>query len=94
MPRVDYFERLVSMVEGFNISICNGDGANIRGDKEIPNTYTYQRMAKNSWTVSEWITARFLPLLAGFTVQVMKADGNVAHGSTLLATVRDSYATD
>jgi hypothetical protein len=56
--------------------------------------YPYDRMAKNSMTVSAWKEQRFYPNYVGLEVDVLDGSGNAVAGNTLLSTARDSYAED
>lgn len=91
MPRVDYIERTIWNIEGFQIAITQ-NGINIRGDKVLPKQYAAMRMSKNAFTVSEW-REKFQSQFPGYDVQVLYADGSIARGNTLLSTVRDTYLT-
>jgi hypothetical protein len=48
-------------------------------------------MAKNNWSITQWKSERFKKEYPGFAVDVLNANGSVAHGRTLLGTVRDTY---
>lgn len=89
MPRVEFIEKTVWDIEGFQIAITQ-NGVNVRGDKVLPKQYSAERMSKNSFTVGEWRT-KFQTQFPGYEVIVYLADGNVARGNMLLSTVRDSY---
>jgi hypothetical protein len=53
--------------------------------------YPYERALKGSNHVKAWRDHRFAKHYPGFEVQVLNASGHVAHGGTLLTTVRDTY---
>jgi len=89
MPRVEFIERTIWNIEGFQVKIMQ-NGADVRGDKFIPVQYTAERMSKNSFTVSEW-KAKFQRQFPGYDVVVLNANGSVARGNVKLSTVRDTY---
>lgn len=71
------------------MTIRHLDGRDVRGDRQQIPTYRYERALKGSANVKHWREARFLPHYPGFLVDVLRADGQAAHGSTLLSTLRD-----
>jgi hypothetical protein len=81
-------------IEGFAVIIRRADGRDMRGDRSGIPIYEFERMARNSITVSAWKEQRFRPKCPGFDVDVLDAFGNPAAGNTLLATVWDSYTDD
>lgn len=89
MPSVEFVEKTVWDIEGFQIAIMQ-NGSNIRGDKKILKQYVAERMSKNNFTVGEW-KAKFQAQFPGFDVNVYLADGRIARGNMLLSTVRDTY---
>jgi hypothetical protein len=54
-------------------------------------SYAFQRKAKDSMTVKQWIDQRFKKLYPGFRVEVLDWYGHVQHGKTQLERVRDSF---
>ncbi|MDR1704812.1 MAG: hypothetical protein LBS19_09050 [Clostridiales bacterium] len=90
MPLVKNFEKKVFDVEGFKIRIMD-NGVNVRGDKEIPNQYSFEKKCPGNQTVFEWRTNRFSKFLAGYDVDVLYSDENIAIGQTTLKTVRETY---
>lgn len=90
MPRIDYIEKTIWKIEGFQIRITQ-NGRNVRGDRVLLKQYTAGKMSKNAFTVGEWIN-KFQSQFPGFDVEVLYADGTVARGNTLLSTVRDTYS--
>ena len=55
--------------------------------------YSFQRMAANNASITEWLTQRVLPSANGAEVEVVNGFGGTPHGRTKLSTVRESYAT-
>lgn len=95
MHTIKQIERQILRREGFNVQFRDRQtGRNVRDDLEGITAYPYARMAKNSWSVSYWKEQRFSRGYPGFDVAVLRADGHVAHGRTLLSTVRDTYLPD
>lgn len=92
MPNVKRVEGQLFRREGFRVQFRDRQTwRNVRDDLEGITAYPYARMAKNSWSVSYWKEQRFSRGYPGFDVAVLRADGHVAHGRTLLSTVRDTY---
>lgn len=89
MPRVDFIERTIWAIEGFQVKIMQG-GNDVRGDKQIPAQYIAERMSKNSFTVNDW-KEKFKRQFPGYDVVVLNGDGTVARGNVKLSTVRDTY---
>jgi hypothetical protein len=92
MATVKQVERSIERVEGFRVQILHGrDGRDVRDDKGGVAQYPYERALKGSANVRAWRDHRFAEHYPGFKVQVLDASGHIAHGATLLTTVRDTY---
>jgi hypothetical protein len=92
MATVKQVERRIEKIEGFRVQILHGrDRRDVRSDKGGVTQYPYERALKGSTHVKAWRDHRFAKHYPGFEVQVLDASGHVAHGGTLLTTVRDSY---
>lgn len=92
MPKIKNVEKRIWEVEGFDVRIMSEDGQlDVRGDKDCPIQYPYERATSDDATVSEWKTNRFKKTFANYEVQVLKADNNPVSGQTKIGTVRDSY---
>jgi hypothetical protein len=89
--RVNNLERRIRGVEGFDVEIIWPDETNVRGDYEGAKSYRWERAARESWTVAEWIRERFHHANPQFDVRVHDADGNPVSGRNTLRTVRDGY---
>ena len=94
MPLVKNVEKRIWDVEQFGVVIKHADGRDMRGDRTGIPMYPYDRMAKNSMTVSTWKEQRFSPCYVGLDVDVLDGAGEPVAGNTLLSSVRDSYAED
>jgi len=95
MATVKQVERRIEKIEGFQVQILHGrDRRDVRGDKSGVTQYPYERALKGSNHVKAWRDHRFAMHYPGFEVQVLNASGYVAHGDTLLTTVRDTYLDD
>lgn len=92
MSTVKRVENQIFQCEGFRAQFRDRQtGRNVRdGLAGIPS-YPYAKMARNRWSISRWKDQRFSQCYPGFDVAVLKDDRRVAHGRTLLATVRDTY---
>lgn len=89
MPRVDFIERTIWNIEGFQVRIMQ-NGQDVRGDKYIPVQYSAEKMSKNSFTVGDW-KLKFQRQFPGYDVVVLNGNGTIARGNVKLSTVRDSY---
>lgn len=94
MALVKNVEKRIWDIEGFAVIIRHADGRDMRGDRTGITMYDFERMAKNSMTISGWKEQRFYPKYPGLEVDVLDAYGIAMTGNTLLSTVRDSYAED
>ena len=79
----------IGEIEGFDIRFVDGDEDVSRRRVE---DYPYERAARGAWTVAKWRKQRFLASYPDFQVEVLRADGSVAHGKTLLDTLRAEWA--
>ncbi len=92
MATIKQAEGRIFDVEGFNVRIRHGrDRRDVRSDKGNVKRYDYKRALKHAKSVKDWRDGRFARVYPGFVVEVLHADGRVAHGRTLLGTVRDGY---
>lgn len=92
MATVKQVERRIEKIEGFRVQILHGrDGRDVRSDKGGVPQYPFERALKGSNNVKAWRDHRFAQQYPGFDVEVLDASGRVAHGGTLLTTVRDTY---
>ena len=92
MPRVRSVEGKIEKLEGFGVRFRHAhDGRDVRSDKEDIPTFGYERAAKDDYSVSEWKKRRFAQKYPSYDVDVLKADGSVAHGATKLGSVRATY---
>jgi hypothetical protein len=94
MPLAKNVENKIWDVEQFAVVIKHADGRDMRGDRTGIPMYPYDRMAKNSMTVSTWKDQRFHPNYIGLEVEVLDGGGQPVGGNTLLSSVRDSYAEE
>ena len=95
MAKIKNIEKKIWDIEGFDVRILHYDGRDARGDLSgLPNSYAYERAAKNDMTVESWKSIRFKPVYPGFDIDVQDGDGNSVQGNTKLGTVRDSYCED
>jgi hypothetical protein len=91
MATVERVERQIAKVEGFNVRIRHGrDNRDVRGDKTGIPGYDYKRRLGGARNVKDWREGRFARRYPGYAVDVLKEDGTVAHGGTLLDNVRGS----
>ena len=79
--------------EGFDIIVkSNRTGKPVKVRKNgVLGTYPFRRKASGNATVADWRRDRFEATYPGFTCDVLKEDGKLAHGRTSLQTVRDDY---
>ena len=91
MATVEAVERRIKNVEGFRVAVRHLDGRNVRGDRTNMPTYQYRRAMADAVNVKAWREGRFRLRYPGFEVDVLHRDGTVAHGGTLLGTIRAEY---
>ena len=95
MPTIQSVERQIWNREKFRVQFRDRQtGRDVRGDLGGVISYPHTRMAKNRWSANRWKQDRFNTTYPGFDVAVLRADRHVAHGRTLLSTVRDTYLQD
>jgi len=81
--------------EGFQVRLVHQkSGRDVRADKRDVGNYSFERQAKSSLTVTEFVDGRLKNRFEkyGWKGQVVCGDGKAAHGSMLLKNVRDSYS--
>ena len=62
-----------------------------RADASVED-YTWQNAAQGNWSVTEYLNNRIRPLIGKeIALAVFLGNGDLAHGRTLLSSVRDSY---
>lgn len=93
MPKIKSIEKRIWDLEGFDVQF-KANGKDVRGDKDGIPQYTYEKMAKNDMTVSDWRKCRFKKVYPGFTVWVLDGNGKKVAGQMKLGTVRDSYSDE
>ncbi|HHQ4534894.1 hypothetical protein ACE1BS_21620 [Aeromonas jandaei] len=94
MSKVKNVEKRIWDIEGFDVRFMAG-GRDVRGDKEgLPQYNTFERAARNDWTVKEWKEKRFSQCYPGYDVEILDGDGEPVPGQTKLGTVRDTYVED
>ncbi len=91
MPKLESVEKKIARLEGFSVIVRYQDGQDIRGDKELSQSYSFRAAARQDFTVAQWREQRFQMTYAGYEVTVLLADGTEAPGGMKLSTVRESY---
>lgn len=96
MPKLEFTEKKISVIEGFVVRFLHGGpggvkGRNVRSDMQNVPSYAFQRKAPGTQTVATWVENRFSKSYPGFKVEVLNGDGKKVHGKTLLSTVRETY---
>ena len=95
MPTIKQVKTQIFRREGFHVQFRNKQTRkNVSGKLANIPRYSYEKMARNKWSVAQWKEARFGQSYPGFDVAVLKGDRTVAQGNTLLSTVRDTYLPD
>ena len=94
MVKVSKVEKDIEREEGFKVIFRHSDGSDVSGTKAVKSYKKPKKMAKNSYSVSEWIEKRFKKQYPQFNVDVLNADKKKAGGNTKLAKVRDTYLPD
>jgi hypothetical protein len=86
---IKHVERQIELIEGFRVRIrYTPTGRDVRGDKAGIPGYSFRRQMAGSKNVKDWREGRFARLYPGFAVDVLTADDAIAHGGTLLSTLR------
>jgi type I restriction enzyme M protein len=80
----------ISTVEGFEVRFLDEDGDDV--SRRRITDYPFERAARSNWTVAKWREARAREAYPDFVLEVLRPDGSVAHGKTLLITVRNEWA--
>jgi len=91
MTSVKRVESKVGRLEGFDVRIRHSHGRDVRADKGRMPTYPYERKAKDSMTVKQWIARRFGRHYAGYRVEVLDWYRKPQRGNTKLGKVRESF---
>jgi hypothetical protein len=94
MPTIETIAREIQEFEGFRVRIrpaaakreARGSAAGVPSYKR-----RYDRIAWNTFTVSDWRRRRFAADYPDYVVDVLKPDGSVATGKTGLAKLRELY---
>ena len=94
MATIKTVQREIAKFEGFEVIIKHGlNGRDVRDDRSRVPGYSgqYERIARNSFTVADWIRTRFENRYPGFRVTVLRADGKAANGRNKLDSLRRQY---
>lgn len=83
--------REIGDLEGFDVEFLEENGLVADVRKNGLKKYNFDRKAKGNITVSVWLDRRFRPSYPGYKCNVLNGDGTVAHGNTLLSSVRATY---
>jgi hypothetical protein len=94
MAKVRNVEKRIYEVEGFEVTMQNGNGRAFQSNVELPMYNRWHNMAKHAWTVQRWKDERFGAIYPGCKVKVQMANGAEARGHQHLSTVRDTYLAD
>ena len=95
MPTIKQVEKQILRREGFDVQFRHKQTRkDVSGKLAGIPRYPYTKMAQNKRSVADWKQQRFGQCYPGFDVAVLKSDGAVAQGNTLLSTVRDTYLPD
>jgi type I restriction enzyme M protein len=73
-------------IEGVWVIVTDEDGAS--ANRRKVTDYPYERAAKETWTVKQWLEKRFYANWPDLVAEVRDPDDNKVHGKTLLSTVR------
>ena len=90
MPSIKTIEREIAEFEGFEVQIEPNTRDAV--PKRIPAyAERYERIARNNFSVGDWIRTRFEPVYPGFAVKVLRADRKAATTSSRLSKIRATY---
>ena len=82
MPSVRTVERNIGNLEGFDVTMRDKDGKDMRSDKNGLPSFSFERGAKGDMTVSEWKEKRFKQTYPGYECDVLNGDGEAVAGNT------------
>ncbi len=94
MANIQTVESEIAAFEQFKVQIRHGlGGRDVRGDRRKVPGYSgrYKRIARNGFSVADWIKKRFAKHYPGFKVTVLQPDGKAAHGRMKLRALRQQY---
>ena len=83
-------EQLIKTMEGFMVKIITSDGRDVRSDKGGFDYWPWKNQTKSTSTVRDF-REKFSTYYRGYSIKVLLFNGESAHGSTLLSSVRESY---
>ncbi len=89
MPKVEFVEKTIFNIEGFNV-IIKKDGKDVRSDASLPSNYRAGKMTKNAASVS-YFQEKWYKQFPGYEIEVLDNEGVEQRGNVLLSTVRDTY---
>jgi hypothetical protein len=87
MPNIDRVAKDIESTEGFAVRIR----AKSPQTKRSHQKYSYERVARGSFTVADWRRRRFESAYPDFSVEVLFADGRPASSRASLSKIRASY---
>jgi hypothetical protein len=91
VPKIERIAQEIEEHEGFSVAIKPKDRS-AAGKTNLPSyKRTFERIARNSFTVADWKRRRFDDAYADFTVDVLLGDGRIAGPRATLAKIRASY---
>lgn len=93
MPKLEFVEKRIFEIEGFQVVFKDVNGKNIRDDKKFPKQYEAERATRNSFSVKDY-KEKLQRQFTGYEFDILNSDGTIAKGQTKLATVRDTYLVD
>jgi hypothetical protein len=94
MAKVRNVEKRIYDIEGFEVTIQNGNGRALQDNNELPMYNPGSKMACNSWSVQEWKEKRFYTAYPGCKAKVLLENGKGARGNQHLSTIRDTYLAE
>lgn len=86
--------REIGDLEGFDIQVLDEKREPVDLKSNGFAKYGYDRKARSSTTVSDFIKNRLQYTYPGYEFEVLKGDGLVAHGNAKLDSVRKTYEED
>jgi Uma2 family endonuclease len=87
MPNIDRVAKDIETTEGFAVRIR----AKNPQTKHSYQKYSYERIARGSFTVADWRRRRFESAYPDFAVEVLFGDGRPASSRATLSKIRTSY---
>ena len=89
MPKVGYVERTIRNIDGIDVEFMKNK-LNVRSEVQLPHNIIHKKSTKDYGNVA-FFKKKLKDMFPGYDFRVLDGLGNVAHGNTLLGTLRETY---